>query len=36
MRALASEAKFSLDRYHPLRPAIDSRGPGLFVARLVK
>ena len=36
MRALASEAKFSLDRYHPLRPAIESRGPGLFVARLVK
>ncbi len=36
MRALATQTKFTLDRYHPLRPAIDSRGPSLFVARLIK
>jgi hypothetical protein len=36
MEALASEAKLSLSLYRPLRPAIDARGPGLFVARLSK
>lgn len=36
MEALAAESKLVLDLYRPLRPAIDSRGPGLFVARLVK
>ncbi len=34
--ALAAEAKLSLDLYRPLRPAIDGKGPGLFVARLKK
>lgn len=34
--ALAREAKFSLALYRPLRPAIDAKGPGLFVARLVR
>ena len=33
---LASEAKLKLALYRPLRPAIDARGPGLFVARLMK
>jgi ArsR family transcriptional regulator len=33
---LASEAKLKLALYRPLRPAIDARGPGLFVARLTK
>ena len=36
MRALATAAKLSLEVYHPLRPAIESKGPGLFVARLAK
>jgi DNA-binding transcriptional ArsR family regulator/2-polyprenyl-3-methyl-5-hydroxy-6-metoxy-1,4-benzoquinol methylase len=36
MRALASAAKLTLSLYRPLRPAIESKGPGLFVARLVK
>ena len=36
MRELASAAKLSLSLYRPLRPAIESKGPGLFVARFVK
>jgi SAM-dependent methyltransferase len=36
LRALAEEASLSLESYRALRPAIDARGPGLFVARLVK
>jgi SAM-dependent methyltransferase len=34
MRALAAEAKLTLSLYRPLRPAIEAKGPGLFVARL--
>lgn len=34
MRALATAAKLTLSLYRPLRPAIEARGPGLFVARL--
>ena len=34
LRALAAEAKLTLGLYRPLRPAIESKGPGLFVARL--
>lgn len=34
MRELASAARLSLSFYRALRPAIDSKGPGLFVARL--
>ena len=36
LEVLATDAKFSFDLYRPLRPAIDAKGPGLFVARLVK
>ncbi len=36
MAALAEESKLSLALYRPLRPAIDAKGPGLFVARLVR
>lgn len=36
MRALAAAAKLSLSLYRPLRPAIESKGPGLFVARLTR
>jgi hypothetical protein len=36
LAALASEAKLRLESYRPLRPAIDAKGPGLFVARLAK
>ncbi|MFM7133742.1 MAG: class I SAM-dependent methyltransferase, partial [Planctomycetota bacterium] len=36
MRGLAEASKFSLDLYRPLRPAIDAKGPGLFVARLAR
>ena len=36
MRGLAEESKLSLDLYRPLRPAIDAKGPGLFVARLAR
>ncbi len=36
LEALAAEAKLSLTLYRALRPAIDARGPGLFVARLSK
>jgi ArsR family transcriptional regulator len=36
LEGLATDAKFTLDLYRPLRPAIDAKGPGLFVARLVK
>jgi ArsR family transcriptional regulator len=31
---LAAGARLELEAYRPLRPAIDARGPGLFVARL--
>ncbi|MFM7053028.1 MAG: ArsR/SmtB family transcription factor [Planctomycetota bacterium] len=34
--AHAEAAKLALSLYRPLRPAIDARGPGLFVARLDK
>ena len=34
MRALAAEARLTLSLYRPLRPAIEAKGPGLFVARL--
>lgn len=34
--ALAGRARLAVDAYRPLRPAIDARGPGLFVARLVR
>lgn len=34
--AFAAKARLSLALYRPLRPAIDARGPGLFVARLTK
>ncbi|MFZ9880329.1 MAG: metalloregulator ArsR/SmtB family transcription factor [Phycisphaerales bacterium] len=34
--AFAAKARLSLALYRPLRPAIDARGPGLFVARLAK
>ena len=36
LRALASAAKLSLALYRPLRPAIESKGPGLFVARFAR
>jgi hypothetical protein len=36
LEGLATPVKFTLDIYRPLRPAIDAKGPGLFVARLVK
>jgi len=36
LESLASEAKLRVALYRPLRPAIDARGPGLFVARLVR
>jgi SAM-dependent methyltransferase len=36
MESLAREAGFLLDAYLPLRPAMDARGPGLFVARLLR
>jgi ArsR family transcriptional regulator len=36
LEGLATDAKFTFDLYRPLRPAIDAKGPGLFVARLVK
>ena len=34
--AIAAAAKLEVTLYRPLRPAIDARGPGLFVARLSK
>jgi ArsR family transcriptional regulator len=34
MRALAGAAKLEVGLYRPLRPAIEAKGPGLFVARL--
>lgn len=34
MAAYAAESRLSLDLYRALRPSIDARGPGLFVARL--
>jgi len=36
LETLASEAKLRVALYRPLRPAIDAKGPGLFVARLVR
>ena len=36
LASVAGEAGLRLDAYRPLRPAIDGRGPGLFVARLAK
>jgi len=36
LEALASDAKLRVALYRPLRPAIDARGPGLFVARLTR
>lgn len=36
LRALAARAKLTLSLYRPLRPAIEAKGPGLFVARLEK
>ena len=36
LEALAAEAKLRVASYRPLRPAIDAKGPGLFVARLVR
>jgi ArsR family transcriptional regulator len=36
MHAMAKSAKCTLELYRSLRPAIDARGPGLFVARFTK
>jgi ArsR family transcriptional regulator len=36
LAAIAAESGLRLDVYRPLRPAIDGRGPGLFVARLAR
>ena len=36
LSALAGEARLTPALYRPLRPAIDAKGPGLFVARLSK
>jgi len=36
LAAIAAESGLRLDVYRPLRPAIDGKGPGLFVARLAR
>jgi hypothetical protein len=36
LAALAAEARLSLSLYRALRPEIDAKGPGLFVARLTR